>query len=132
MPPDDPKSAQSAPGEGAPETAAWADVVCAWDDEAAHRAYLARFADLDGLAIAGGRYRAVLEERPDDAMARRFRDEVLRRATAAGLALMPRPRPRSTLPRPVQVLLVALFLAAIVSSVIILWRRAAHLIPDIK
>ena len=88
-----------APDEGAEdvaaEAAAWAEVVAAWGDEARHRAYLARFQDLEGLAAAGGRYRAVLEERPDDAVAARFREEVLRRAVAHGLASLPRAADRS-------------------------------------
>lgn len=76
--------------ELAAEDAAWAEVLAGWDDEARHRAYLARFDDLDGLAAAGGRYRAVLAKRPGDAVAARFRDEVVRRAMAQGLASLPR------------------------------------------
>jgi hypothetical protein len=86
-----------APGEAsAPagdDGAAWAEVVARWDDDEAHRAYLARFSDLEGLAVAGRRYRAVLEARPDDAVAARFRDEVLKRATARALAALPRSGP---------------------------------------
>jgi hypothetical protein len=79
--------------QGEEEAQAWAGVVAAWQDEAAHRAFLSRFADLAGLARAGARYRDVLAARPDDAMARRWRDEVLKRATAAGLASLPREAP---------------------------------------
>jgi hypothetical protein len=75
------------------EEEAWAAVVAAWSDEAAHRAYLARFADLDGLAVAAGRYRAVLSERPGDPVAARFREEIVRRATVVGLASLPRTQP---------------------------------------
>ena len=39
---------------------------------------------------AGGRYRAVLAERPGDPVAARFRDEVVRRALARALATLPR------------------------------------------
>jgi hypothetical protein len=78
------------------EAVAWQAVVSAWEDEAAHRAYLARFADLEGLARAGARYRAVLAERPDDPQARRFRDEIVKRATVAGLAMLPRTAPPRT------------------------------------
>lgn len=82
------------------EAEAWAEVVAGWDDEARHRAYLARFPDLDGLARAGARYREALAARPDDPVARRWRDEVLRRAVAAGLASLPREQPREArLPR---------------------------------
>jgi hypothetical protein len=75
------------------DDAAWAGVLAAWADEARHRAYLAPFQDLDGLSIAGGRYQAVLAERPGDPVAARFRDEVLRRAVAQGLASLPRAEP---------------------------------------
>jgi len=75
------------------EEAAWAELRARWGDPEAHRAFLARFADLEGLARAGARYRAVLAERPDDPEAGRGRDEVLRRATAVGLASMPRTAP---------------------------------------
>ncbi len=92
LPPADEAPAPARPGlAGEPE--AWAAVLAAWEDEAAHRAYLARFADLEGLALAGGRYRAVLAERPEDALAARFRDEVVKRATALGLASLPRGAP---------------------------------------
>jgi hypothetical protein len=80
------------PGDG-DEAAAWAEVEAHWNDEARHRAYLARFSDLEGLAAAGGRYRAALAARPRDPVAARFRDEVVRRAIAHGLASLPRSAP---------------------------------------
>lgn len=86
------------------EAAAWGAVLAAWEDEAAHRAYLARALDLDGLARAGRRYRAVLAERPDDAIAARFRDEVVRRAMVQGLAALPRSAPPGRLPRWIAIL----------------------------
>jgi hypothetical protein len=73
-----------------PEEEAWGEVLRAWDDEAAHQRYLARFQSLETLSVAGGRYKAVLAEKPGDAMAERMRAEVLRKATAYGLALLPR------------------------------------------
>jgi hypothetical protein len=85
------------------EEAAWAEVLLAWDDEARHRAYLDRFSDLDGLAVAGRRYREVLETRPGDPLAVRFRDEVVKRAMVQGLVALPRtappPRARKNLVR---------------------------------
>jgi hypothetical protein len=75
------------------EEAAWAELRARWGEPEAHRAFLARFADLPGLARAGARYREVLALRPDDAGAQRGRDEVLRRATAVGLAAVPRTAP---------------------------------------
>lgn len=81
------------------EEAAWALVRAAWEDDGAHRAYLARFADLEGLARAGRRYRAVLAADPGDAVAARWRDEVVKRATVQGLANMPRTTPPRKLPR---------------------------------
>lgn len=78
---------------------AWAALLARWDDEEAHRAFLARFSDLEGLAGAGRRYRQALEERPGDAVALRWRDEVLKRATVQGLAQLPRLSPPRASPR---------------------------------
>lgn len=75
------------------EDEAWAAVTARWQEEDAHRAYLAAHADLDGLAEAGRRYRAALERDPADAVALRWRDEVVRRATAIALAQLPRTKP---------------------------------------
>jgi len=86
----DPPDLEPAPSE---EEQAWARVLGSWADEATHRAYLARFTDMDGYAVAGGRYRAVLAERPEDSMAIRMRDEIVMRATVFGLASLPRTRP---------------------------------------
>jgi hypothetical protein len=77
----------------AAEAGAWAEVLAGWEDEARHRAYLARFHDLEGLATAGRRYRDVLAARPGERIATRFRDEVLKRAVAHGLASLPRQAP---------------------------------------
>lgn len=87
-----PPDAAAAPDDGG-EAAAWAEVEAAWTDEARHRDYLARFHDLEGLAAAGGRYRAALAAHPADPIAARFRDEVVRRAVAHGLASLPRAAP---------------------------------------
>jgi hypothetical protein len=75
------------------EARAWAEVQARWDDQAAHLAYLARFPDLDGLAAAGRRYRDALAARPGDAVALAMKAEVLKRATAVGLAMLPRTAP---------------------------------------
>jgi hypothetical protein len=72
---------------------AWARVLAAWDDEAAHRAYVGGLADLDRLAAAGRRYRAVLAERPGDAPALRALGHIVERATVQGLASLPRTPP---------------------------------------
>jgi hypothetical protein len=82
--PDEPQAA---------DDAAWAGVVARWDDESTHRHYLARHPGLEGLAHAGARYRAALDARPGDPVALRWRDEVLRRATALALAQLPRTAP---------------------------------------
>lgn len=87
------EAAPPAPAVDAGEAAAWADVLAGWEDEARHRAYLARYQDLEGLATAGRRYRDVLAARPRDPIAARFRDEVLKRAVAHGLAALPRAAP---------------------------------------
>jgi hypothetical protein len=78
---------------GPDDDAAWADLRARWEDPAAHRAFLSGCADLDALARAGARYRAALQEHPDDAIAAAGRDEVLRKATVLGLASVPRTAP---------------------------------------
>lgn len=93
----DPTAAPPAP-EHRDEPSAWAEVLARWTEPAAHRAYLAAYPDLDGLAQAGRRYRAVLAERPDDAVAAAMRDEIVKRATVVGLTLLPRTPPPKALP----------------------------------
>lgn len=78
---------------GPGEDEAWAELQARWEDPQAHRAFLARFGDLEALARAGARYRSVLERTPDDAPAAAGRDEVLRKATVLGLAAVPRTVP---------------------------------------
>ena len=100
--------------ESEAEAQAWDDVVRAWADEARHRAYLDRFTDLEGLASAGRRYRAVLADRPADPVALRWRDEVVRRATLAGLAAIPRAKPVwSGVPRWLRALVIAVGIAGL-------------------
>jgi hypothetical protein len=86
-------SAPSAPSE---EEEAWTEVLASWGDEQVHRAYLARFTSLEAIAEAGGRYKAVLAEKPQDAMALRMRDELLKKATVIGLSTLPRMVRRET------------------------------------
>lgn len=98
------------------EDEAWAAVTAHWQDEEAHRAYLGARADLDGLAEAGRRYRAAMERDPADAVAARWRDEVIRRASVIALAQLPRtkaPSQRPGLRRAVVVALIVAFLVAI-------------------
>lgn len=99
VPPIDPAPSEDAPapardeagaGQAATDEAAWAEVLAGWEDEARHRAYLDRFTDLEGLAVAGRRYRDALAHRPGDPVATRWRDEVVKRAMVQGLASTPR------------------------------------------
>lgn len=78
---------------GPDDDAAWAALRARWEDPVAHRAFLSGCADLEALARAGARYRAALQEKPDDAIAATGRDEVLRKATVLGLASVPRTAP---------------------------------------
>jgi hypothetical protein len=76
------------------EERAWEALRARWTEEEAHRAWLAGFTDLEGLARAGQRYRDALAASPADPIAARWRDEVVKRATVHGLATLPRtPRP---------------------------------------
>ncbi|HTP51638.1 MAG TPA: hypothetical protein VMK42_13135 [Anaeromyxobacteraceae bacterium] len=100
--PVEPASASVAapPPEG--EEEAWSELRKRWEDDGAHRAFLSRFVDLEGLARAGARYREVLAASPSDPPAARARDELLARATALGLAELPRASARGELPRALQ------------------------------
>ena len=107
--------------------AAWAEVTASWADEAAHRRFLDGLPDLDGLAEAGRRYKAVLAERPDDPVAARWREEVLRRATAVALASLPRTRPPRQLPPGLRrTLFVALAVGSLAATAWVLVRMMAH------
>lgn len=81
------------------EERGWGAVRERWTDDEAHRAWLAGFSDLEGLARAGQRYRAWLDAHPGDPVAARWRDEVVKRATVRGLAELPRTRPPAPIPR---------------------------------
>ncbi len=107
------------------EEEAWALLLARWNDPQAHRAFLARFGDLEALARAGARYRSVLERSPDDAVAAAGRDEVLRKATVIGLAAVPRSvAPEPTTPWVKRGLLAAL---AILGLGLAVWAALALL-----
>jgi hypothetical protein len=72
------------------EERAWAALRERWEDDEAHRGWLAGFTDIEGLARAGLRYRDALAANPGDPIAARWRDEVVKRATVQGLASLPR------------------------------------------
>ena len=100
--------------------AAWARVVASWGDESVHRAYVAGLGDLDALAAGGRRYRAVLAERPGDAVALRALGDIVKRATVQGLASLPRTAPPRGLSPGVRRLLVALVAVALVALAVAL------------
>lgn len=119
-----PGEAEVLPGEAD----AWRAVLAAWEDESSHRAYLASFTDLDGLAAAGRRYRDVLAERPGDVVALRWRDEVVKRATVAGLAALPRSRlPGDGLPRGLKIGIAVAAVAAMLGGFAVYVVRALDL-----
>jgi hypothetical protein len=91
--PTPPAPGEPAPATGGDEPAAWAELLRRWGDPEAHRGYLARFPDLDGLTTAARRYREVLAARPGDAVALAMKAEIVKRATVVGLASLPRTAP---------------------------------------
>jgi hypothetical protein len=102
---------------------AWAVVLAHWDDEEAHRTFLARFPDLEGLAGAGQRYRQALAEKPGDAVALRWRDEILKRATVQGLAQLPRASPPRASPKLVRrAMLAGMIGASALAAAWVAWR----------
>ncbi len=113
--------------EGAAEAGdeGWAALQARWGDDEAHRAYLAGAQDLAGLTEVGRRYREALERRPDDAVALRWRDEIVKRASVLALAQLPRTRPPRAVPRwlrMVGVLVAALLVGAAVAVAIRLFQ----------
>jgi hypothetical protein len=102
----------------ADEEAAFSALRARWDDEEAHRAFLSRFADLEGLARAGARYREVLAESPLDGPATRARDEILKRATALGLRELPGPGAPNAAPRAIKWGAVALLVGALFGAAV--------------
>jgi len=101
--------------------AAWTLLKARWADEEAHRAFLDRAGDLESLAEAGARYKRALDDSPGDAVAARWRDEVVTRAAAIALFRPPRNPPR----RVPGLLFLGLALAFLVAAT---WAllRAAH------
>lgn len=94
--------------------AAWAACEAAWDDDAAHeRAALAALPTGDFGWLAK-RYRAVLRERPDDAVAQARLDVLTRRAQAALLATATPKRERS--PRKLPLVALIVVIAAIAGT----------------
>lgn len=84
--PDEPAQTAADPVEGA-----WAEVLAAWHDEAAHERALGVADALDRLGELGGRYRAIREaggERAADA--ERYQQRILARAVGR-LARAPKP-----------------------------------------
>jgi hypothetical protein len=127
------ESGGAVPGEAwAGEGEAWAEVERAWRDEACHRAYLDRFHDLEGLAIAGRRYRDALARDPRDPVALRGRDEVLRRATAAGLAQLPRTPSPAGRPRGGRLVVTVLAVALTLLFLALAARQLAPLVGGVR
>jgi hypothetical protein len=80
------------------EERGWEELRGRWSDEGAHRAWLDGFADLEGLARAGQRYRAHLAANAGDPVAARWLEEIVKRATVRGLASLPRTKPPPPVP----------------------------------
>jgi hypothetical protein len=111
----------------AADEAGWAEVRARWDDEEAHWAFVVKCAErgFDGLSEAGRRYRTALDDQPGDPAALRWRDEVLRRATALAFAQLPRTAPSRLAAAPgLRRLVVALLVLAMVAAVAFVLLRA--------
>jgi len=107
----------------------WGRVLSRWDEEEAHRAWLANFTDIEGLARAGQRYRDALAARPGDPVAIRWRDEVVKRATVQGLASLPRTPPIGARPRWLTITLVVALSAFVAAG---LWWSTLQLLAILR
>lgn len=117
-----------APDEAAlTEAEAWSRVLVAWNDEAAHKAYLDRFRDLEGFTVAGERYREAIEKNPKDPVPQRWRDELLKRATAQAFAQIPRTKPNEGAPRWIRTALILVLAAGCIGLVAAIISRVAQL-----
>jgi hypothetical protein len=101
---------------------AWSEVVAHWEDDAAHEAYLDRFTDLPSLGDAGQHYREVLDARPSDETARRWRDEIVKRASVIALSQIPRTRPPQPTPRWARAAIGAGIAGLVIAIVVIVLR----------
>jgi hypothetical protein len=106
--------------------AAWAEVRGRWEDDAAHRAFLERCCDLPGLTEAGRRYKAALDAAPADPVARRWRDEIVKRATLVAMSQLPRTRPPRALTRGARRLLLLALASATAAAVGWVFLRWVH------
>lgn len=99
-------------------TDAWAQLLDNWDDQDAHRRFVALCQTLGALAYAGGQYRSVCEQRDErEPMARRQIDAVV---AAAALELMNFKTPSETRRNPLP-----LIIALIVSSSFVVYTLAS-------
>jgi hypothetical protein len=119
-------SEDSTPRTALPDDDAWSELLGRWTDEAAHRAYLARFSDLPGLTEAGARYREVLDRRPNDPMALRARDEIVKRASVLALSQLPRTKPPQETPRWMKRIMMLLVLLLGLGAVVLILRLVSQ------
>lgn len=103
--------------------ARWAEVRARWGDEAAHRAFVDRYPDLAGLAEAGRRYKAILDAEPQDLVAARWRDEIVKRATVVALSQLPRTKPPRRVSPGLRRFLLLAIASGTVSAVVWLFLR---------
>jgi hypothetical protein len=103
--------------------AAWSTVRERWQDEAAHDRFLRLCATQDQLAFAGHCYRSVLDEAPDDPIAKRGKDRVLAQALAL-LAAHATPRSdRTTLKKVVRAVVAFVTLVIAILTIVYMVRR---------
>jgi hypothetical protein len=69
--------------------ASWIRLLGAWEDPSGHERFLREASTQGELAATGRLYRIRLAQAPDDPLARRGRDEVIRLATAAASLSIP-------------------------------------------
>jgi len=101
----------------------WSQVELNWNEVGQHVAFLAACTGVDLLAEAARRYRLQAEQRPGDALAVRFRDEVVARLMALGTLPPPRPA-RLKLSRTVSAIVVLVFVGVFAALAWLVLRPA--------
>ncbi len=108
-----------------PVDAAWQVLLANWDDDLAHKRFLEKAAQHDGLDVAAALYREAQRKRPDDlrAAAALKRSVVLAQDLYAAKSLASRPPVATTLTRVIAIGVAVVLVCAALSIVYFVYHR---------